>query len=146
MRRTTIVLIVSYFLLSFLVLCVTFPIWQEFDNRIHVSGPRILSEFLLMSAIVTLMSLFAVPALTFWAKTMPLWVSVLSRIVLSVMLLTLLAWYMGPLGGPLGGLALIRGTFFSEWLFLSFIVQDATSLSLLAGVYYWWIARKGLKS
>ncbi len=128
--------------MSFFLLNVAFPVWERLEY-FKSSQRYIFGAYFLMSLIVTVINLLLVPALTYWAGKWQIWASVTIRVLGAFTLLVVMAWYLGPSGSPLGDIPLISGPFFSEWLFLSFIIQVATTLPLLAAVYYWWIAKYG---
>jgi len=134
--RDRVALVLSYFVLSFVVLSIAYPIWHRLEDMSHLKS-YVLAAYLLMSAIVTVVSVLFTPALAVGMKTSPLWVRVSFQAVLDFTLLSLLAMYLGPFRGPLPYISdLVRGPFFSEWYFLTFIFFASPILSLLSAIYY----------
>lgn len=123
-----------YWLVCFAVLCVVFPIWEQVSY--------VLFEYVLMSSLVAFIVIVLVPLLTWWCKRLSIWISVMIRVMATF---AILAYIAGSIGNSpelinYGPTAEISG-FFAEWRFISFVLVYGTIVSVLAGVYYWWIGR-----
>lgn len=129
-------LVISYFVLSFVILSIAYPIWHRLEDMSHLKS-YVLSAYLLMSAIVTVISVLLTPILASGLKRSSLWRRVSLQSLLDFTLLSLLAMYLGPFRGPLPYVSdFVRGPFFSEWYFLTFIFFASPLLSLLSALYY----------
>ena len=129
-------LVISYFVLSFVVLSVSYPIWHRWEDMSHLRS-YVLAAYLLMSAIVTVISVLLTPILASGLKRASLWWRVSFQSLLDFTLLSLLAMYLGPFRGPLPYISdFVRGPFFSEWYFITFILFVSPLLSLLSALYY----------
>lgn len=129
-------LVIGYFVLSFVVLSVSYPIWHRWEDMSHLRS-YVLAVYLLMSVMVTMIGVLLIPILTSGLKRASLWGRVSFQSLLDFMLLSLLAIYLGPFRGPLPYISdFVRGPFFSEWYFLTFIFFASPLLSLLSALYY----------
>jgi hypothetical protein len=129
-------LVISYFVLSFVILSISYPIWHRWEDMSRLRS-YLLAVYLLMSVIVTVIGVLLTPVLVSGLKRASLWRRPSFRSLLDFALLSLLAVYLGPFRGPLPYISdFVRGPFFSEWYFLTFIFFASPLLSLLSALYY----------
>lgn len=131
-----------YWLVCFTVLCLVYP----FGDRIGwatSSVSEVLPEYGLMSVLVMCVVVWVVPVLTWWCKRLVIWMSVVIRTVTTFVILFLLAGYIGASNylRDFWPTSQIK-SFFNEWGFLTFALEYVPIVSVLAGVYFWWIARR----
>src|SRR5262249_53388730 len=137
-------LAISYFVLSFVVLSISYPIWHRWEDMSHLRS-YVLAAYLLMSVIVTVIGVLLTPILASGLKRASLWRRVSLQSLLDLTLLSLLAIYLGPFRGPLPYVSyFVRGPFFSEWYFLTFIFFASPLLSLLSALYYRLLGKRPL--
>jgi hypothetical protein len=130
-----------YWLLCFAVLCLAYPIG---DRITELGYPffQVLTEYALMSFLVMCIVVWVVPLLTWWCNRLVIWMSVIIRTVTTFVILFLLAGYVGTSDDleQLWPTSQIQ-SFFGELRVLIFLYEYTPMVSVLAGVYYWWIGR-----
>lgn len=131
-----------YWLLCLAVLCLVYPIGDRtrwFLNPLS----RVLTEYLLMSFLVMCTVVLVVPLLTWWCNRLVTWLSIIVRTLTTFVILFLLAGYVGNSDDleQVWPTSQIQ-SFFSELRVLIFLYEYTPIVSVLAGVYYWWIGRR----
>ncbi|MFY9609633.1 MAG: hypothetical protein WAU45_13575 [Blastocatellia bacterium] len=96
-----------------------------------------------MSFLVMCVVVWVAPLLTWWCKRLVIWMSVIIRTVATFVMLFLLAGYVSNSDDleQLWPASQIQ-SFFSELRVFTFALAYAPIVSVLAGVYYWWIGRR----
>ena len=133
---------ISYFLACFVLLCVVVPIWER-ARFLRLSLSYVLPEYVTMSLVVTCIVVVIVPLATFWCRWLPIWMSVIIRVIAAFLILAYLASYIGNSHelinyGPTARISI----FLAELRFISFVLFYGTIVSVIAGVYYWWTGRR----
>jgi len=115
-----------------------YPWFTYYGNFYFGFGITILS-YLLVAFCVGLLSAAVIAVLAY--TKLPRWGYGMLTGALSFVLIFIGSLAIGP-----GGLDLphttIRGIFFSEWKFATFILKVGLPISFLNGAYAWWSARK----
>ena len=130
-----------YFLLSFTVLCLVYDIRDRMRwSRYSLS--QILPEYLLTSFAITCIVTIFIPLLTWWCNRLVIWMSVIIRTVITFAVLYFLSGSIGSSQQLINNPPTSHiSDFLSDLEFLIFQFEYAPIVSMLAGVYYWWIGR-----
>jgi hypothetical protein len=142
MNTRRVLLLVAYYVVSFGVVNLSFPIRDYFTNFTYPKS-YVLSSFMLLCLLVTLITALASPVLSQTKK--PLWGRVTLATFLQFILVAALAVACSGLGfgWSVGGFsALTRlSFFFAEFEFLRFIVEAAIPLAACAAFAYYLLGR-----
>lgn len=131
-----------YWLVCFAVLCLVYPVGERIGWSSSLLS-EVLPEYALLSFLVMCVAVWVVPLLSWWCKRLVIWMSVIIRTVATFAMMFLLAGYVSNSDGleQLWPTSQIQ-SFFSELRVFTFALVYAPIVSVLAGVYYWWIARR----
>jgi hypothetical protein len=135
-----------YLLISFTVLCLVYDIRDRMRWSRH-SLAQILPQYLLTSFAVTCIVTVFIPLLTWWCNRLVIWTSVIIRTVITFVVLYFLSGAIGSSHQLINNPPTSHiSDFFSDLEFLIFQFEYAPIVSMLAGLYYWWIGRRAAVS
>lgn len=134
-------LVLGHFALTFVTLCLLYDLFSCIENII-LSPLRIVTAYVVWSAIFTALCLLVCFALTLFEKDSPIQSQIIFRLIITFFALSAFAIHM--IGGdsnhsPFQYVEDIGAYLFTEWLWLNFIIGCAPLLSIITGVY--WLLR-----
>jgi hypothetical protein len=130
-----IVFVTTYFVVSLVLLMLTFRI-DEYLRNSMLSKTSTIVSYLILALLLTIVAAYLAPwaaHLLFPKLSKGSWAGVIAIAGITFALFCVISALFGPVGLDLPGTR-IRGVFFSEWKFTNFIFYDAVLLALFSGV------------